>query len=163
MRVKSQRVVNVKSDIISDFHLLEKEKEDISAISANCLTLSLQTIGIAYDIICDSRVSICANAFLLSKPPIEYDQYQSDNSHNTKELWKIVRNHDRSKITQLTEYGKLWFEEINLLTPQAFKMDKTPVPEDYFEKQFLRLVLDQNHTLCDNSLTILRRSFGIFI
>jgi hypothetical protein len=145
---------------------VNQEKEDIREVSAECLTTCLQTIGVAFDILCDSRISIFTHTFLHAPPPrddgltmlangkMKYGFAPATESHG---LWHIVVDPQTSrKITTLTKRGKDWFEDLNSVTPEAVHI-ANPLPLNYFETQYLELVLDSDHTLCDNSLTILRR------
>jgi hypothetical protein len=132
-----------------------QEKEDISEVSAECLTTCLQTIGIAYDILCDSRISLFTHTLLHAPPPALHETAQE-----STEFWHIVVDPKTSRrVTTLTARGMEWFKELNTFTPEAFHV-ANPLPTNYFNTQFLELILDPNHTLCDNSLTIVRRWSG---
>ena len=142
----------------------KQEREDISEVSAECLTTCLQTIGIAYDILCDSRISLFTHTLLHAPPPKEFPTTgktrEPIDDKSMSGLWHILVDPKTSKrITTLTARGKEWFEDLNSISPDKFHVTN-PLPPNYFETQFLELILDPNHTLCDNSLTILRRCHG---
>lgn len=145
----------------------DQDKEDISEISAECLTTCLQSIGIAYDIICDSRISILSHTLLHAPPPPEhYDSstHKGLNFHESQPmsqgLWHIIVDSKTSKkLTTLTESGREWFDNLTSLSPESLNATSA-LPPDFFSKQYFELIMDSNHTLCDNALTILRRCYG---
>jgi hypothetical protein len=151
----------------------DQQKESINEVSAECLTTCLQTLGIAHDIICDSQISLFSHTFLHGPPPrqaLATLQCQSRNARSSNVIatdppiyWHIVVDSVTSKkITTLTPCGKEWFSNFSSISEETRKVTSS-LPSNYFTSQYFELIIDPNHSLCENSLTILRRCYGLFI
>lgn len=118
----------------------------------DCLARSCCIINTAYNIIANTRLTKFINYLKGATPPTR----DSSLEQGDEQIWRL----DVNNMAVLTPHGSSVMQSMfNEISCSRFAFNDTPNAEELFTSHVIKLVMEDNHFLCDSALTVLRREF----